>query len=46
MPYFFATFSAVTPMWQSSNGSDSAPTIMSTIVASFMRTPQRIACTA
>ena len=30
-------------MWQSSNGSDSAPTIMSTIVASFMRAPQRIA---
>ncbi len=41
--YFFATFSAVTPMWTSSNGSLSAPTIMSIIVVSFMRAPQRIA---
>ena len=41
--HFSATFSAVMPMWQSSNGSVSAPTIMSIMRASFMRAPQRIA---
>jgi hypothetical protein len=30
-------------MWQSSNGSLKAPTIASSMVASFMRAPQRIA---
>ena len=36
-----ATFSAVTPMWMVSNGSVSAPVIMSIIFASPMRAPQR-----
>ncbi len=45
MPHLPATFSAVTPMWQSSKGSVSAPTIMSTADVSPMRAPQRIAGT-
>ena len=43
MPHFFATFSAVTPMWMSWNGSCSAPVIMSSTRASPMRAPQRAA---
>jgi hypothetical protein len=45
MPHLPATFSAVTPMWQSSKGSVSAPTIMSEALVSPMRRPQRIAGT-
>src|SRR5437588_857880 len=41
MPLFLAMFSAVTPMWQSSKGSVSAPTIASTTAPSFIRWPQR-----
>ena len=41
MPHRVATFSAVTPMWMVSNGSVSAPTIMSMSLASPMRAPQR-----
>ena len=41
MVHFAATFSAVMPMWTVSNGSVSAPTIMSIIFASPMRAPQR-----
>ena len=41
MPHCFATFSAVMPMWTVSNGSVSAPTIMSTVLPSPMRVPQR-----
>ena len=41
MPHLFATFSAVMPMWIVSNGSVSAPTIMSTVLLSPMRAPQR-----
>ena len=37
MPHLVATFSAVMPMWIVSNGSVSAPTIMSTILLSPMR---------
>ena len=40
-PHFAATFSAVTPMWIVSNGSVSAPTIMSIIFDSPIRAPQR-----
>ena len=40
-PHFAATFSAVTPMWTTSNGSVSAPTIMSIILESPIRAPQR-----
>jgi hypothetical protein len=43
MPHLPATFSAVTPMWQSSKGSVRAPTIMSTAWVSPMRAPQRSA---
>ena len=39
--HFVATFSAVTPMWTVSNGSVSAPTIMSIILVSPIRAPQR-----
>ena len=42
MPHLAAMFSAVTPMWMFWNGSCSAPTIMSTILLSPMRAPQRI----
>src|SRR5215211_2528513 len=45
MPHLPATFSAVTPMWQSSKGSVRAPTIMSEALVSPMRAPQRIAGT-
>ncbi len=41
MSYSLATFSAVTPMWMAWNGSCSAPSIMSTSLASPMRAPQR-----
>jgi hypothetical protein len=41
MPYFAATFSAVTPMWITSNGSCSAPVIMSSVLKSPIRAPQR-----
>ena len=44
-PHLFATFSAVTPMWIVSNGSVSAPTIMSISFASPIRAPQRSAGT-
>ena len=37
-----ATFSAVTPMWQASNGSLSAPTMGSSAVPSPIRWPQRM----
>ena len=37
-----ATFSAVTPMWMSWNGSCRAPSIMSVIAALPMRAPQRM----
>ena len=37
-----ATFSAVTPMWQPSNGSDSAPVMESMTVPSPIRWPQRM----
>ena len=40
-PHLAATFSAVTPMWIVSNGSVSAPTIMSNDFVSPMRAPQR-----
>jgi len=40
-PHLAATFSAVTPMCTVSNGSVSAPTIMSTIFESPIRAPQR-----
>src|SRR5215813_12960207 len=42
-PKSWATFSAVTPMWQSSNGSVSAPIIASTTTPSCIRCPQRMA---
>src|SRR5215831_9051664 len=42
-PKSWATFSAVTPMWQSSNGSVSAPTMASTTLPSCIRWPQRMA---
>ena len=45
MPYFAATFSAVTPMWIVWNGSCSAPSIMSTSLPSPMRWPKRAAGT-
>ena len=41
MPHLAATFSAVTPMCTVSNGSVSAPTIMSNILVSPIRAPQR-----
>ena len=41
IPYSAATFSAVTPMWQWSNGSVTAPTMASTATASCIRRPQR-----
>ena len=41
MPHLVATFSAVTPMCTVSNGSVSAPTIMSRILPSPIRWPQR-----
>ena len=37
-----ATFSAVTPMWQASNGSVSAPVMASMATVSFIRAPQRM----
>src|SRR5689334_4087147 len=40
-PKSVATFSAVTPMWQSSNGSVSAPTMASITTPSCIRWPQR-----
>ncbi len=40
-PHWLATFSAVTPMCTVSNGSVSAPTIMSIIFESPIRAPQR-----
>ena len=40
-PHLAATFSAVTPMCTVSNGSVSAPTIMSIIFESPIRAPQR-----
>ena len=46
MPHLVATFSAVMPMCTVSNGSVSAPTIMSIILASPMRAPQRSEGTA
>src|SRR5436190_11909058 len=42
-PKSLATFSAVTPMWQSSNGSVSAPIMASTTTPSCIRWPQRMA---
>src|SRR5215813_3032772 len=41
-PKSWATFFAVTPMWQSSNGSVSAPIIASTTTPSCIRWPQRM----
>ena len=41
IPHLLATFSAVIPMCTVSNGSVSAPTIMSIIFASPIRAPQR-----
>ena len=42
MPHLAAMFSAVTPMWMLWKGSCSAPIIMSTILVSPMRAPQRM----
>src|SRR5262249_18794043 len=41
IPKSAATFSAVTPMWQSSKGSVSAPTMASTVTPSRIRWPHR-----